>query len=319
MDRADTMAQADLIVISRGLLRSLRATMEHSVRLRDASRDMYSQQGDMNDQMRTVAAETLRVGTEKATLNAQVSQMATQIAQLTNQMHTIPGSFHNAFNAMRDTLRDTITAAPSQTGTVRTVGILESRAIANVGKLSGDKSLYRQWCDNLLNAVGQCRISGRDALLYILAAAEIIKVINDEVDWTHHIWLDGGSGGRQVNAFAQVRRYHEFSEYLYCVLVETCEGGALVRVKSAYGNAIKAMGILHKRFTGVAGLATTQRTQNLMKPTPPKSPPQIADGVDTWVEGIHQLAKLGTHTRCHRLSTLRHSRASWWGHRREAS
>ena len=160
VERADTMTQADLIVISRGLLRSLRATMEHSVRLRDASRDMYSQQGDLDDQMRTVTAETVRVGTESAAMNAQMNQMAAQIAQLTSQINTIPGSFHNAINAMRDTLRDTIIAAPSQTGTVRTVGILESRAISNVGRLSDDKSLYRQWCDKFVNAVGQCRISG---------------------------------------------------------------------------------------------------------------------------------------------------------------
>ena len=293
VDRADTMTEADLIVISRGLLRSLRATMEHSVRLRDASRDMYGQQGDMTDQMRTVTAEVVRIATENAALNAQVSQMATQVTQLTSQMNTIPGSFHTAISAMRDTLRDTFTAAPSQSGTVRSVGILESRAIANVGKLSDDKSMYRQWSDKFVNAVGQCRINGRDALLYILAAAERNKIIHDEVDWNHHIWQEDGTGGRQVNAFAQTRRYQEFSEDLYCVLIEKCEGEALARVKSSHGNGIKAMGILHKWFTGVAGMAITQRTQNLMKPTPPKSPHQIADAVDKWVEGIHQLAKLG--------------------------
>lgn len=64
VDRAGTMTQADLIVISRGLLRSRRTTIEHSVRLRDASRDMYSPQGDLNDQLRIVTAEMLRAGTE---------------------------------------------------------------------------------------------------------------------------------------------------------------------------------------------------------------------------------------------------------------
>lgn len=220
--------------------------------------------------------------------------MATQIAQLTNQTNTMPGSFHSAISVMRDTLRDTIIAAPSQTGTVRPVGILECRAISNVGKLSDDKSLYRQWCDKFVNAAGQCRIRGRYALLYMLVAAENNNVVNDEVAWTHHVWLDAGSGGRQTNTFAHVRRYHEFREDLYCVLVEKCEGEAFVRVKSAHGNGTKAMGILHMWFTGVAGMAITQRTHNLMKPTPPQSPYQIADTVDTWVEGMHQLAKLGT-------------------------
>ena len=159
------------------------------------------------------------------------------------------------------------------------MGEMETKATNKPeGALNGDKSKFRQWHQKLMNAMSQVKRE----------YGEIIKTRERE--------MGTGTKSEEVmeNIMTKFKNYGEFSEALYCVLMDKAEGDAYDKMRPIGENeGITGYSTLYKWYTEISGLGLTEQTRRLMHPEAPKKQEDLADAVDTWVERVKRLEAHG--------------------------
>ena len=101
----------------------------------------------------------------------------------------------------------------------------------------------------------------------------------------------------------------QINEELYHVLVEKSEGETALRVNSGEpGSGLEAYQRIYLWFAGMTGLAITERTRNIMHPSPPKHESDIADALERWSESERLLSAHGEEYKmpaAHKITALR--------------
>ena len=134
----------------------------------------------------------------------------------------------------------------------RNKSIMEYKVIQGLAKVSSDKSIFRQWHQKFMSAIGQ--VNGR----YSIMIEEMVKLIDlgksidkvlDEMDYKY------------------AGDWNSMSEEMYKVLIDKADGEAYDKIKSiTAGDGCKAYAIMYKWFTDVSGLGLSEQTRRLMHP-----------------------------------------------------
>ena len=85
----------------------------------------------------------------------------------------------------------------------------------------------------------------------------------------------------------------EFSQSLYCVLMNKAEGDAYDKMPIAENEGIVRYSVLYTWYTEISGLGLTEQARRLMDPEAPKNEEDLADAVDNWVEKVKRLEAHG--------------------------
>jgi len=166
--------------------------------------------------------------------------------------------------------------------------ILECKSISNLKMLGSNKSEFRVWNERLKIAFNQTRKSARKVLDW--ASDVTTNAVSREAYEVEE--LNKNTNG-ELDKHMQ---YDTFSEDLFSVLYEKCEGDALLKVQSvdmsSEEKGLVAYKAIHAWFTQTTGLAISHRMQYIMSPPRAKKDEDIAQAVEKWEREVTELERL---------------------------
>ena len=172
--------------------------------------------------------------------------------------------------------------------------ILESKAIAGLGKLGSDKSEYRLWREKFENAMDQVR-PGSKTLLLVWGN----KVMSDGIPMKE----EGGFDVEAVEDWSKEAADEDsdldldkwslirIGKDLMAVLTDKCEGEARDMVKNASreDSGIEAWMKLHDWFTRISGMAMSDRRNRVMSPNQSKREEDIIHDLERWKREVREV------------------------------
>ena len=79
---------------------------------------------------------------------------------------------------------------------------------------------------------------------------------------------------------------------MYSILIDKCEGDALLLVKNAKGDGLMSFMRLNKFFTETSGRGMADRRRAVMRPDKSKKEEDIFRNVEKWEEEVRELERL---------------------------
>ena len=133
-------------------------------------------------------------------------------------------------------------------------GILEFKVVQHIKPLTGNKSQFIQWHQQLINALSTINEDH----------AEIIKAIEKSMD-------SGQKIDEALDDLDQQFHLYEFNMDLLCILTDKCEGEAYDKIKGLQNNkGAEVYMIIYRWFTDISGLGLSMQAAKLMNPDPIK-------------------------------------------------
>ena len=176
--------------------------------------------------------------------------------------------------------------------------ILDHKALLNQAKLASDKHGFRNWNDKLINSFAAAVPGIRFVLEKInesvdngtIGMADSLNTVAEIKSW--YGGLVHPNGHNLDNS--PTLNWNQVSEDLNYVLVEKCEGDAMLQIKTQpRGQGIMAYIAIYKWFTGTTGLGLAARATRIMHPQTPKKEEDIIAAIDRWNEQMKLLANYG--------------------------
>ena len=145
--------------------------------------------------------------------------------------------------AMGDTinqLRGRVDSMTQQSGgTQKRIGILESKAVANIKTLASDKTTFRSWNEKLINVFSQARQGCRSMF------RSMAEYVDQDMAGDFETLFKDTQDCRDMESQGSV--YKNISEDLYILLVDKTEGEAMVRVRGcSHGDGVSAYMAIYK-------------------------------------------------------------------------
>ena len=169
--------------------------------------------------------------------------------------------------------------------TRRRLGILESRAAADIETLASGKTAFRSWNEKLINVFSQARQGCRGMF------RSMAEYVDQDVTGDFETLFRNTQSCRDMES--QGSSYGNISEDLYILLVDKTEGEAMVRLQGcSHGDGVSAYMTIYKWFTGASEQAVAERIRKLMSPPTPKKEQDVADAMDRWIESARTLENM---------------------------
>ena len=167
----------------------------------------------------------------------------------------------------------------NSTSTTRSKNVMEYRIVQNLGKVTGDKTKFRQWNHKLKSALRTVDKAYDDVL--------------EEVEKELNIGTPMDKIEKDIKDRVTDDDYDKLVQDLYGILIDKSEDEAYDKIKSIDTNkGLQAYMVLYKWFTDVSGMGLAEQARRLMHPDPPKDESGLAECIEAWYD---KMTRLETH------------------------
>ena len=157
--------------------------------------------------------------------------------------------------------------------------VSESKAVVGLKVLGEDKSAYKEWHTKFVNVMAQLRPGIRPIL-------KAIEMSRDET-WTEEEFDLACVDDRHR------KKYEEWNQDMWWVLIEKTTGEALLRVKGVeQGQGMEAYKRLHQWFGKQTDMGLAELRQRVIRPNQAKREEDIARCIEEWNESLMELKRV---------------------------
>ena len=162
----------------------------------------------------------------------------------------------------------------------RNKSVMDHKIVQNLGKVTGDKTKFRQWNHKLKSALRTVDKAYND----VLEAVEKELNIGTPMDK-----IDEEIKNKIADA-----DYEKLAHDLYSILIDKAEDEAYDKIKNIDTNeGLRAYMVLYRWFTDVSGMGLAEQARRLMHPEPPKDEGGLAESIEAWYDKMARLEMHG--------------------------